>query len=285
MKNTWQKIITQSILTIPSCKRSKNWYSKSIHFSLFSMDTLTNTLQSLWLNTTQAKLYLAWLWLWSAPITRIAQKAGVHRVTAYDSMKALVSAWYFLEEKKWSTSFFQPLHPDLLYQKEVEKMVSLEQILPSLQQLIITDPIVPRIQFVQWIENCKHICRHLLETTETLDCFLWSPIPNQDMIDFIDGEFETKRIKRQIIQRVVCTKTGIQKPQSIEQKKRLRQKIALPWAMLSIQCGIYLFTENKIMYTFFSSEEMSALIIESKQLTNTQRSLFDYFWSFFHNVE
>lgn len=249
------------------------------------MDNHSKILESLGLNTTQAKLYLAWLGLWSAPIARIAQKAAVNRVTAYDSMKSLVSSWYFLEEKKWTTSFYQPLHPDLLYQKQCEKTISLEQILPSLQQLIVTDPIVPRIQFVQWIENCKSMCRHLLETTSTLDCFLWSPMSNQEMIAFIDGEFETKRIKKQIIQRIVWSSETIKTPQSIQQPTRLRKKIIVPSTMISIQCGIYLFAENKIMYTFFSNEEMSALIIESKQLANTQRSLFDYFWSFHKYVE
>lgn len=108
---------------------------------------------------------------------------------------------------------------------------------------------------------------------------------NQEMISFIDGEFETKRIKKQIIQRVISSSLSIETPHSVEQPTRLRKKIMLPVAMISIQCGIYLFAENKIMYTFFSNEEMSALIIESKQLANTQRSLFDYFWSFHQDVE
>ena len=108
---------------------------------------------------------------------------------------------------------------------------------------------------------------------------------NQEMISFIDGEFETKRIKKQIIQRIVSTSATLKTPQSVEQLTRLRKKIIVPSSMITIQCGIYLFAENKIMYTFFSNEEMSALIIESKQLANTQRSLFDYFWSFNQNVE
>jgi len=108
---------------------------------------------------------------------------------------------------------------------------------------------------------------------------------NQEMISFIDGEFETKRIKKEIVQRVISSSLSTENPESVEQTTRLRKKIIVPSTMISIQCGIYLFAENKIMYTFFSNEEMSALIIESKQLANTQRSLFDYFWSFYNNVE
>lgn len=105
------------------------------------------------------------------------------------------------------------------------------------------------------------------------------------MITFIDGEFETKRIKKQIMQRIVSSSPNIKTPQSVEQPTRLRKKIIVPSTMIAIQCGIYLFAENKIMYNFFSNEEMSALIIESKQLANTQRSLFEYFWSFHKDVE
>ena len=97
------------------------------------------------------------------------------------------------------------------------------------------------------------------------------------MLAFIDGNFETKRIKKQILQRVVCCSPSVNEVTFKEQKKRMRQKVILPEYMLTIQCGIYLYDTNKIMYNFFSNEEMSAVIIESKQLATTRRSLFNYF--------
>lgn len=243
------------------------------------MSTITKTLQQLWLNTTQAKLYITALSLGSAPISRIAQKANIHRVTAHDSIKSLVTQWYFIEEKKWATSFYQPLHPDLLYQKQQDSLSALENILPHLKDLLSTNPIKPRIQFVEWLESCKHICRYLLEETKQLDSFLGSPIKNQEMLSFIDGEFEAKRIKSNIKQRIISSTSKDDTIHHIIQRKRLREKICLPRTLLNIQCWVYLYGTNKIMYNFFSNEEMSAVIIESKQLYNTWRSMFDYFWN------
>lgn len=62
------------------------------------------------------------------------------------------------------------------------------------------------------------------------------------------------------------------------QKKRLREKVLIARSLLNIQCGVYLYGKNTVMYNFFSNEEMSAVIIESKQLYTTRRSLFDFFW-------
>ena len=215
--------------------------------------------------------------LGSAPISRIAQKANIHRVTAHDSIKSLVTQGFFIEEKKGKTSFYQPLHPDLLLQKQQERMTMLEQILPQLRDLVTHDPITPRVQFIQGMHSCKLACRQLLESTKVLDCFLGSPIKSEEMLAFIDGEFEKKRVKARIKQRIVSTSASIQFPERIIQKKRLREKILIPKGLLTIQCGVYLYAKNKIMYNFFSNEEMSAVIIESKQLADTRRSLFTYF--------
>ena len=242
------------------------------------MSTIQSNLTSFWLNPTQAKLYITGLSLWSAPISRIAQKASIHRVTAHDSIKSLVAQWYFLEEKKWTTSFYQPLHPDLLYQNQQEKINLIEQILPHLRDLISIDPIKPRVQFVEGIESCKQVCRQILETTKSLDSFLWSPIKSDDMLDFIDGEFEKKRIKKKIKQRIIASTSKDWKISRVVQKQRMREKVRLPRTLLNIQCGVYLYGKNTVMYNFFSNEEMSAVIIESKQLYTTRRSLFDFFW-------
>ncbi|MEI7477497.1 MAG: hypothetical protein WCJ81_03065 [bacterium] len=59
----------------------------------------------------------------------------------------------------------------------------------------------------------------------------------------------------------------------------MREKIMLPRTLLNIQCGVYLYGKKTVMYNFFSNEEMSAVIIESKQLYTTRRSLFDFFRS------
>jgi hypothetical protein len=243
------------------------------------MSSIQKSLALLWLNHTQILLYTTGLSLWSAPISRIAQKANIHRVTAYDSIKWMVFQWYFLEQKKWSTSFYQPIHPDILYQKQVDTINTLESILPNLRDLMSSNPIRPRVQFVEWLESCKQVCRHLLEDTKVLDSFLGSPIKNQEMLDFIDGEFETKRIKKKIKQRIVASTAKDWSIHRVVQKKRMREKVCLPKELLNIQCGVYLYGKNTIMYNFFSNEEMSAVIIESKQLYNTWRSLFDCFWA------
>ena len=169
------------------------------------MASIRQNLESLGLNPTQVKLYTTGLSLGSAPISRIALKANVHRVTAYDSIKSLVTLGYFLEEKKGATSFYQPLHPNLLLQKEQEKISLIEQILPNLRDLMQSDPITPRVQFIEGLESCKQICRQLLETTKSLDCFLGSPIKSEEMLAFIDGEFERKRVTKNIKQRIVCS--------------------------------------------------------------------------------
>ena len=153
----------------------------------------------------------------------------------------------------------------------------LEQILPQLRDLVTHDPITPRVQFIQGMHSCKLACRQLLESTKVLDCFLGSPIKNEEMLAFIDGEFEKKRVKQKIKQRIICSSGKVKTPTHVLQKPRLREKIVVPSSLLSIQCGVYLYAKNKIMYNFFSNEEMSAVIIESKQLADTRRSLFTYF--------
>ena len=96
---------------------------------------LETVLEQLGLSSKEAAIYLAALELGQAPVLRIARKAGVKRPTGYVTLASLHEKGFVEVVPKGTTTFYQAVDPEILYQRFNEKIKHFGSVLPELRSL------------------------------------------------------------------------------------------------------------------------------------------------------
>lgn len=108
-----------------------------------------SVLKNLGLSENETSIYLILLKTGSAPVSKIAEKAGMYRPYVYDTLnrlleKSLVS--FVVEDKK---KFFSASHPEKLLDLLNEKKSDLEEVLPYLISLTEKNKDEPNVKLIR----------------------------------------------------------------------------------------------------------------------------------------
>lgn len=244
------------------------------------MDILHSLLAKLGLSENQRKAYLSLLSLGSAPVSTIASKAGIHRITCNDCLKQLQSMWFVLPIKKNSTTIYTAKEPESIIEQQELLLEQLQKSIPLFHLLTEHSSAKPILSYFQHIEEVKkNYLLMLKESNWTIYSILWSRISNMEILEFIDGEFEQKRISLWIIQKVICSTNSDIK--TVDQNSRLREKLHINSELFSPECGIHIYWNNKIMVTFLMGDSCSLATIENVFLYKTLQNIFMVLWQQF----
>jgi sugar-specific transcriptional regulator TrmB len=240
------------------------------------MIMLLEIVKNLWLNDKQAKVYLSLLEIGTSPVTRISSKSGINRSSCYDILQDLIQLGYIQKtQKKWIVQFAATL-PEILAEQLKQKHATFENALPLFHELINSYSIRPAVRIADGLEWVKNIYRDLLTEKKEILSFIGSEIQDAELLNFINHQFITQRVCKKIKQRILSTDLKDQKRAYKIDKKFLREKIKINSKDLSLVCGIHIYATDKIMINLFQKSDMVAMIIESKLLYQTLKSLFEY---------
>ena len=238
------------------------------------MDILHSLLAKLGLTENQRKTYLSLLSLGAAAVSTIASKANIHRVTCNDSLKQLCAIGLASCTKKNSITIYAAKDPEGLIEQQNSLVDQLRDALPLFRSLMEYSSTKPILSYHNRLDEIKSIYNRMLRDCQGIVCsILWSEITNHAILEFIDGEFEQKRIWLWIIQQVICSTTIIA-PWIYHQQERLREKLYIQNNIFVPECGIHIYWDDKIMATFLMWDNCSAAIIENIYLHNTLLSIF-----------
>ena len=135
-------------------------------------------LEQFGLSDKEAKVYLACLELGPSTAAQIAQKADVNRATTYVAIESLTKQGLLSSHEKDSKTFFSAEDPAMLkrlldqQREEVKnKLSSLEELLPGLEQIYNYSGEKPKVRFFEGVEGVKRVMDDTLTAKEDLRCY------------------------------------------------------------------------------------------------------------------
>lgn len=237
-------------------------------------------LKSLGLTEKEALVYMGLLELGKATMIEVAKKSGVNRATSYVAVESLINKGLASSFEKGGKRYFVAESPERLrslfaiQRKEIdEKEKHFSVFLPKLKELV-TDDERPRVRFYEGKEGLRSIQEDILKT----------PTNQVDEIASLDAAFELfpplpddhrrKFLKKFTKNRLIYTYGRGPLPS--------RQNIQMKWISedtFSFKSELVLCGDTKVILNSTPMRgKLFGVIIESKELCDSFRSLFNFVW-------
>ena len=109
------------------------------------------------LSNEEAKVYLACLEINGGPVSSIAKKAGVHRVSCYHTLGNLLEKRLLSQYNRNGVKCFAPEPPEQLMAMTEEKMNLARGLLPELKSLVSNVGFKPKIRFYEGPDGVEKV--------------------------------------------------------------------------------------------------------------------------------
>ncbi|WP_062260108.1 TrmB family transcriptional regulator [Endozoicomonas arenosclerae] len=241
-----------------------------------------DTLEQLGLDQKEIKLYMALLKLGTASIRDIAAEAGINRGTTYETLKVLASKGIVSYFPKGKRRVFCAEPPEKLLDLAEERKQSLEQSIEEMKQKLIPqlNQLKPdfnsgNVRFYEGDSGIEFVLKDILNSVARQDdkayCVfsskpirqhLYRPFPN----------YTQQRIRKGIDVRVIAIGEGGEDADLSERK----------WINASGKIDasyIAIYPPKVAMISLASMDYPVAVVIDSKEIANTQQIIFDTLWS------
>lgn len=240
-------------------------------------------LRSVGLDEKEAPLYLAGLQLGSAPASDYAKAAGLNRVTAYNTLEGLVRRSLFTLEKKPRAKWYAPVLPEQLSVEVRKNAQSLERMLPELRSLQGSSYRKPNVRFYEGWEGVRRVYEDTLTAKGELLNFANSAAVRRFWPGY-DEEYVTQRVARGIRLRGIAPDDETGRKVHGEDRSRLREIRLVPGKDFDFTNEINVYDHKVAICSFDSglkgNGDMFAVIIESKEVAETQRQIFEMAWRY-----
>jgi len=235
------------------------------------------SLSKLGFNQKEQEVYFALLQLEKATANEIAYKSKVKRPTTYDILYRLVSEGFIAEVTENNKMKFVARPPENLLNLIDNRKKELQDDLPELLSIYNTKVNKPKVAYFEGLEGIIQLYEDTLLTLESGDeilaYFCEYEVPEHDkyMHDYV-----LRRAKRGIRARGIGPNRPGVREFTRKNKAQLRvTKLVNPKEYnLKNEINIY---ANKIFIISFKPE-LFGVMIESKEVADTQRAIFEMAW-------
>ena len=246
---------------------------------------LDKILKSFGLSEKESTVYLSSLRVPSSKIQTIANRAGFSRSTTYNILHSLLKKGLVQRFDKGSIQYFTPIPPseliNVLEKKKEDLTGKIEMVkayLPQFESIYNAQAVFPKVSFYEGISGIKQVYQDILKkgnknTSAVLSLGNVSPELKKWMIK----SFTPKKIKRNISSRVLVSSKNLKSYLKLD-KKHLRDSLVIPHKKYPFEVEIDVYDDNKTAFISFDETELMGVIIESKKIANTLKSLFELAW-------
>ncbi len=237
-----------------------------------------NQLQKLGLSQKEARLYLVSLESGPATVAKLAQKSGLKRGTIYEFLGEMLEKGLLEMTISGKRKFYAGVEPKKLNKIIDRQKEILENLLPDLSLLTIGSSAKPKIRFYEGREGVLKAYYEILDLPVGSEVVGFATfegiyaIYSQKEID----SYIKKRAERKIKQKLIMPSDKYAENHSTENKKEFRETILIPKNKFFINNEVNIY-QNKVAITSLGEEKV-AVIIESQQMADTQRAIFNLLW-------
>ncbi len=242
---------------------------------------LIEKLEKFGLSNKEAKVYLSLLELGTSVVSDVAKKSQINRSTAYVLLEALAKYGLVSISERKNVRLYTPAPPERIIQlleesvkKYTELVGTAHNILPELKSMYVGVGPKPKVQFLEGVEGIKTAYEDTLTATETIRAYA----SIDDMHATIPGyfpEYYQRRAAKGVKIRAIFPDTPEAKDRIKFNKEEARVAFLVPKDNYGFTPEINVY-DNKII--FMSLVERYALIIESAELADALKKMFELSW-------
>lgn len=234
---------------------------------------LSRVLENIGLTEKESKIYLALLEIKEALPSTIAKKAGVKRPTSYLILEQLIQKGLVSKIKKGAYFYFQPVNPHSILEDQYKKYNELEKALPDLLSMHALYSVRPQVSFFEGKEGIIRIMEDTLKTSTELLCWADTTLATNTLLkDYYPTYIKTK-VERGIWLRGIFSYDKYALKYQKDGQKELREVYLIPKEKFPFKNEINIY-DNKV--AIVSHQDQIGVIIENKNIADTQRSIFNF---------
>lgn len=223
----------------------------------------------------EAKLYGAGIELGEATIQQLARHAEIKRPTAYDIIASLEEKGLFSKSVRGKRRYFVAEDPENVLGLLKTREQAFLKALPELKILLRAGSKKPLVKFYEGVEGLKAMYWDTLESRGTILVYgsiddMWEAMSREFVKEYV-GE----RVKRKLNVRGLVPNTPDAQEYVKRDKEELRNLILIPKEQFVFSNEINIYNDKVAIFSF---PERIGVIIESKKIAETQRSIFELAW-------
>lgn len=233
------------------------------------------------LSEKESRVYISLLELGTSLVTDVAKKANINRSTAYVVLESLAKQGLVSITERKNIRLYTPASPDRLVQNLEEKsrraveLVGLAKtLLPELKSFFIGTGPKPKIQFFEGTEGIKSAYEDTLTSTEPIKAFASIESMHATLPGFFP-DYYNRRVSKGIEIKAIFPDTPEARLRVSKDKDEMRVTTLVPVDTFSFTPEINMY-DNKVV--FMSLKERFALVIESEELADALKKIFDLAW-------
>ncbi len=239
--------------------------------------TYFESLKQLGLNQKEQDVYLALLQMQKASINDLSLRAVTKRSTTYNIVYRLKNEGFISETDVGKKHFFVPNNPELVLSVLDEKKRHFKQELPAILSLYNTLPQKPKVAYFEGLEGIKQLYEDTLLSLGKGDT-ICAYVTN-DSVKFLDEyiqDYVKRRAAKGIVSRGILQETAGIKKYLQHNKEQLRESKTVSEQKFPLDNEINIYANKVIIITY--KPEPFGILIESKAVANTQRTIFEMAW-------
>lgn len=244
---------------------------------------LQHILQASGLSDAEAALYLAGLQLGSAPASEYAKAAEMNRITAYNTLEALVRRGSFTMVKKTRGKWYAPVAPESIAVEARKNAEAVARALPELRALQGSHYRKPHVRFFEGWEGVRRVYEDTLTAKSEIRNYANSALVREHWPAY-DDEYVAERVKRGIQLRGIAPDDAAGRLVHGQDKKAKREIRLVPARDFDFTNEINIYDHKVAICSFDSGlkgdSDMFGIIIESKEVAETQKQIFEMAWRY-----
>ncbi len=243
--------------------------------------------QAVGVDDKEAQLYLAGLQRGGAPASEYAKRTGLNRITAYNTLEDLVRRGYVTIARKARGKCYTPVAPEYVALEARKSTQAFERALPELRSLQGAEHRKPHVRFFEGWEGVRRVYEDTLTTKSELLNFANSAVVRKHWPTY-DQDYVAERVKRGIELRGIAPDDAAGRKVHGEDRLRLREIRLVPAKDFDFTNEINIYDHKVAICSFgpstalgaSSEQEVFGVIIESKEVAETQRQIFEMAWRY-----
>lgn len=229
----------------------------------------------------EASVYLALLELGPSTTTEISRRAGINRTTGYDILESLVSDELVNLIGETKIQKFSAESPEKVIsflenkiKHSEEKLKQAHILLPELLSVFNIKE-KPKVKFYEGIERVKEAFEDTLNAKREILAYA----VGADMFESVGREYfkeyTKKKVANNIHVRVIAPDDEESKEVVSRDEQELRQSVLIPKEKFYFTTEINIYNNKMLIVSW---KEKFAVIVESEEIVNAQRRIFDLAW-------
>lgn len=242
------------------------------------MATLDKQLQTFGFTKKEATTYLALLELGEGTLADLARKACIRRTTLYDVVQSLKDKGLASTIRSGGRLLYLAEDPRTLDDRLDEQRSALSAMLPELLSMANALPRKPKVRFYEGIEGIKEVYRDMLQFPgQKMQAWVSDSMITKFDAAFITEYYIPRRLEKKIWADVIASDTPAGANFQSKDTLALRKTRLLNAETFPLSVEINLYSTDRI--GFMSIEDKLGLIVESKPIADTLKSIFAQQWA------